>query len=133
MQTLFPEHHLTHIIPDVTNTLGQVQDKNLHPNPTQMQRVSSLQAKPIKAEAKFETGMSLCNGSSIDSRFKLKTSLAGSGTSYLDAHMQHALLRDHANPKYAHMVKFESKFYVQILHQCVCLFSMHRAHKYFDL
>jgi hypothetical protein len=44
-------------------------------------RVSSLQAKPIKAEAKFEIGMSLCNGSTIDSRFKLKTSLTGSRTS----------------------------------------------------
>lgn len=97
MQTLFPEHHLTHIIPDVTNTLGQIQDKSF----TQILpkcRVSSLQAKPIKAEAKFETGMSLRNGSSIDSRFKLKTSLTGSRSSYLDAHMQHALQWDHAHP-----------------------------------
>jgi hypothetical protein len=93
----FPEHHLTPIIPDVTNTLGQVQDKNLYPNLPKC-RVSSLQVKPIKAEAKFETGMSLCNGSTIDSRFKLKTSLTGSRTSYLDAHMQHALLWDHAHP-----------------------------------
>lgn len=96
--TFFRTSFDTYIIPDVTNTLGQVQDKNLYPYPTQMQRVSSLQAKPIKAEAKFETGISLCNGSSIDGRFKLKTSLIGSRTSYLDAHMQHALLYDHAHP-----------------------------------